>query len=159
MKYRGFTLIELMIVIAIISILASIIIPNISKARGRAQLTACMENMKVIMSAMMMADADGVWEIGTHYGRDVTSNSEFLPHPDYISVVPTCPSSGTHYAFFFQRHPDSHRMHVDHWDNCDTHDEIIRGMGVEPCGGLCLKNCCFDDGRSNVVMEWCPFDM
>ncbi len=54
MNKKGFTLIELMIVIAIISILASIIVPNITRARARAQLTACIANLKQILTAYNM---------------------------------------------------------------------------------------------------------
>jgi prepilin-type N-terminal cleavage/methylation domain-containing protein len=45
-KTKGFTLIELMIVIAIIAILAAILIPNFVKARAQAQHTACCTNVK-----------------------------------------------------------------------------------------------------------------
>ena len=55
---RGFTLIELMIVVAIIAILAGILIPNFVNARSQAQTAACESNLRAIATALELYYAD-----------------------------------------------------------------------------------------------------
>ena len=55
---RGFTLIELMIVVAIIAILAGILIPNFVNARAQAQTSACESNLRSIATALELVYAD-----------------------------------------------------------------------------------------------------
>jgi prepilin-type N-terminal cleavage/methylation domain-containing protein len=51
-RNAGFTLVEIMIVVAIIGLLAAIAIPNFIKARTTAQANACINNLRQIDAAI-----------------------------------------------------------------------------------------------------------
>jgi prepilin-type N-terminal cleavage/methylation domain-containing protein len=51
LKKHGFTLVEIMIVVAIIGLLAAIAIPNFVRARTTSQMNACINNLRQIDGA------------------------------------------------------------------------------------------------------------
>src|SRR5580658_392684 len=51
-KRSGFTLVEIMIVVGIIALLAAIAVPNFLRARKRSQATRCLEDLRIIDSAV-----------------------------------------------------------------------------------------------------------
>ncbi len=55
---RGFTLIEVMIVVAVIAILALILIPNFTNARAQAQTATCESNLREIATAAELYYSD-----------------------------------------------------------------------------------------------------
>lgn len=89
-KKKGFTLIELMIVIAIIAILAAILVPNFLRARNQGNVTACKSNLKNLATSMEMYATD-------NSGAYPTAST--LLTTAYLQTLPTCPSSRTGYSY------------------------------------------------------------
>jgi len=89
MNTKAFTLVEIMIVVAIIGLLAAIAIPNFVNARTRAQTNACIANLKQIEGAMAQYALDN--NLGA---TDTVTMANLVP--TYIRSTPTCPGGGTY---------------------------------------------------------------
>ncbi|HEV2691370.1 MAG TPA: prepilin-type N-terminal cleavage/methylation domain-containing protein [Verrucomicrobiae bacterium] len=90
----GFTLVEIMIVVAIISLLAAIAIPNLLKAGARSQATTCINNLRQIDTAIQQFAV----EAGKHVGDTVTYPDDLTPYIklNRQGIIPPCPSGGTY---------------------------------------------------------------
>ena len=86
---QGFTLIEIMIVVAIIGLLATIAIPNFVKARQKAQAAACINNMRQIEAAKN----EWALEVNKTTGDaiDTTGVAAYIQRG-----MPTCPAGGSY---------------------------------------------------------------
>lgn len=89
---RGFTLIELMIVVAIIAILAGILIPNFVNARAQAMTAACESNLRAIATAAELYYADQ--QVYPNSG-DVNAVLFTANGTTYLNNVPTDPAAPT----------------------------------------------------------------
>jgi prepilin-type N-terminal cleavage/methylation domain-containing protein len=90
---KGFTLIELMIVIAIIAILAAILIPNFLHARAESQTAACEGNEKQIATALEEYAVDNA---GTYPPVGTVTQPGFMPLV-YMANNPTDPVNAAAY--------------------------------------------------------------
>ena len=115
-KKNAFTLVEVLIVVAILGLLAGIAIPNLIKARGGAEENACKGNMAMIEAAIEQ------WALDNNIASDTTivSGAATGGWYDYLrdGKLPVCPTGG---EYSYDGGDTSGKLYDDYKVECDKH--------------------------------------
>lgn len=99
-RERGFTLVELMVVVAVIGVLATIAIPLYENVQARGRLAKAQADSRALASAVSV--------YGAHMGRipstlaqltTVATNALGQPGGPFMAAVPTAPGGWSTYAY------------------------------------------------------------
>lgn len=127
---NSFTLVELLVVISIISLLASIVFASLNGARGKARYARILGDFNAMRTAAEL-DAD---VRGGAYAADLCPNQN--PFPQYLPLWPQPPCPGWSYDW-------------ENWGNGETIRITMRDDGLTSCSGGTRKYyfCIFTTGN------------
>ena len=115
-RRQGFTLIEILITVAIIGVIAGIAVPSIVKSRAKSKLSNCEQNMRAIAHACDSYINDysesALAEIGD------ASLITTLHDKGYLAEVPTCPCGGTYSVTTYDNTSDTEASRKKYGDFC-----------------------------------------
>ena len=129
---RKFTLLELMVVIAIIGILITMLVPSLSKARKEAEKAACKSNHKQLAVCMVIYSEDN--DFFAPYNASLTGNGPRVSwlkrmYPAYMEnhLVSHCPSAN--------KPPDWYNTSNLLWTNIAANQQIVGTNNANVNGG------------------------
>lgn len=122
-RRQGFTLVELLIVVAVIAILTAVLIPNLLRARAQSQVAASKSNLRNLGAALEQYHfSNGAYPVGIGPAGEIIRRGvayachKGTPHgkhsncgspsailavlvPTYIRAIPTDPCTGGQYLY------------------------------------------------------------
>ena len=108
-RHQGFTLTEIMIVVALIGLLAAIAIPNFIKSRKRAAMTGCINNLRQIDSAKAQ------WALETKQNPSaLPTDADLFGLGLYLKQKPNCPGGGLYTLDFINTPPSCDQAALGH---------------------------------------------
>ncbi|HOX27739.1 MAG TPA: hypothetical protein PLQ76_01150 [bacterium] len=111
MKSKGFTIIETLLIIILISILAAIIVPRFTIGSRQAKIQSCEMNRSIINTMVeTYFFTEGTWPVDSL--DDIKTNNNYFP-----DGIPTCPVDMTSYVLSAS---PKHRV-SGHREGADTH--------------------------------------
>lgn len=162
-KRRGFTLVELLIVVAVIAILVAILVPNFMRARAQSQVAASKSNLRSLGVALEQYHAsNGLYPVGLGpAGETIRPGIAYACHkgtahgihsncgspaalavlvPTYVRAIPVDPCTGGQYLYT-STSGSTYSLEIDYPSN-DPCDPIVGTAGdpidltYTPEGGL-----------------------
>ncbi|HXV18795.1 MAG TPA: prepilin-type N-terminal cleavage/methylation domain-containing protein [Candidatus Omnitrophota bacterium] len=91
---KGFTLVEIMIVVAVVGLLAAIAIPNFVNARNQSRTNACLNNLRLISSAKDQAAIQ--FSLSETVIPTTTQLTPYLKNAQLLAGLPKEPTGGTY---------------------------------------------------------------
>jgi prepilin-type N-terminal cleavage/methylation domain-containing protein len=114
---RGFTLVEIMIVVAVIGLLAAIALPSFARARTNSQVKLCFSNLRALDAAKQQ------WAIENNKrDTDIPVTANLTPYLR-SGALPQCPGAGTYSLRRVSRNPSCSMYLVGHTLNNLNLDE------------------------------------